>query len=330
MLRRRFFALTLLTLLFAGISIGQGPLTNALNLMVRTSTGGDLMVYGVAVGAQGPLTNFGNIRLRTYGSGDLGVAINGGTITPDCVVLDATNQDWSLCRSAANLAVIAAGDSLDVNPAGVRLSTDGDGALTLLGLGNGNDESLVINLDDSSQGANVVEFTSTSGATRTYWDNLTLETSGNMRLGAAGTFAWTGRSFMVSPADGEVSFQNSAQAYNASVRASYAVEANTGAKSPSALESREVFTNTGDADGSSVTLLNDPTVGISYSVVVTAAQTITITASSGETLKFGTSTCGTSLTSNSVGSAVTITASTGGSGAIWVALSSSGTWVCNA
>ena len=160
---RRFCIITiLLTVLLAGVSVGQGPLTNAMNLMVRTSTGGDLLIYGVAAGAQGPLTNFGNIRLRTYGGGDLGVAINGGTITPDCLVLDATNQDWSLCRSAANVAVIAAGDSLNFGAAGVNISADADGAITFLGLGNGFDEDLTLNLDDTT---NTGVFSSSTGLT---------------------------------------------------------------------------------------------------------------------------------------------------------------------
>ena len=105
-------------------------------------------------------------------------------------------------------------------------------------------------------------------------------------------------------------------------RGAFVVEANTGAKSPSALENGELYTNTGDADGSSVTLLNDPTVGSTVSVAVTAAFTITVAAGSGETLKYGATTCGTSLTSNVVGSTATFVAATGGSGAIWVTTAS--------
>lgn len=52
--------------------------------------------------------------------------------------------------------------SVDIGSAGVRLSDDGDGALTLLGLGNGSDESLTINLDDTSNEATV---TSSTGVT---------------------------------------------------------------------------------------------------------------------------------------------------------------------
>lgn len=88
-MRRYRFSIAVLglTILFAGLSFGQGPLTNALNLMVRTDSNGSLYVYGVAAGAQGPLTNLGNVRLRTYSPGSLAVTVAGGTITPDVVTL---------------------------------------------------------------------------------------------------------------------------------------------------------------------------------------------------------------------------------------------------
>ena len=55
--------------------------------------------------------------------------------------------------------------SLDFGAAGVRLSGDGDGAITFLGLGNGTDEDLTINLDDVS---NEISLTSSTGAIT--WD----------------------------------------------------------------------------------------------------------------------------------------------------------------
>jgi len=49
---------------------------------------------------------------------------------------------------------------LSLGTAGVKLSNDGDGAITLLGLGNGNDEDLTLNLDDT---ANTAFWTSSTG-----------------------------------------------------------------------------------------------------------------------------------------------------------------------
>lgn len=152
---------------------------------------------------------------------------------------------------------------------------------------------------------------------------LNISASTSLRSNANG-------STLTFPADGEVAILANGAARNAGLRASLIVEANTATKTPTALENNEVYTNTGDADGSAVTLLDDPTVGTQYQVIVTVAQTITITKNTGETLKFGSSTCGTSLTSATIGSAVTIVAATGGSGAVWVVTASTGTWTCNA
>jgi hypothetical protein len=103
------------------------------------------------------------------------------------------------------------------------------------------------------------------------------------------------------------------------------VEANTGTKSPTVVESGELYTNTGDADGSAVTLPNDPTVGAQYSVAVTVAQTITVSPSAGETLYLNAAACS-SITSATIGGAVSIVAATGGSGALWIGTGSS--WTC--
>src|SRR3989338_5619517 len=54
------------------------------------------------------------------------------------------------------------GSDVTIGAAGVKLTGDGDGALTLLGLGDGSDENLTINLDDT---ANTVTFSSSTGVT---------------------------------------------------------------------------------------------------------------------------------------------------------------------
>jgi hypothetical protein len=106
------------------------------------------------------------------------------------------------------------------------------------------------------------------------------------------------------------------------------VEAVTATKATTAAESGETYTNTGDTDGATITLLDDPTVGTAYTLAVTAAYTLTLVASSGETLYLNGEACATSITSATVGSSLRIVAATGGSGALWIA-SSSGFWSCN-
>jgi len=89
-------------------------------------------------------------------------------------------------------------------------------------------------------------------------------------------------------------------------------------------DSGAVFTNLGDADGS---VLELPTAasGITYTVYVQTAQTITITANTGDTIRIDTSVTAVagSITSATVGSAITLVAI---NDTEWVATSVVGTW----
>jgi hypothetical protein len=111
-----------------------------------------------------------------------------------------------------------------------------------------------------------------------------------------------------------------------------AVLANAGAAAPSIIDSQRVFTNTGDADGSTVTLPDDPTIGTIFTVTATVAQNITLAANTGETIMFGNTVCGTSFViggaATGIGDSVTVIAATAGSGAVWITTASAGTPVC--
>jgi hypothetical protein len=102
------------------------------------------------------------------------------------------------------------------------------------------------------------------------------------------------------------------------------VEAVTTTKSPAATESREVYTNEGDADGAAVTL---PTAaaGLEYTAVVQAAQLLTINAAAGDTIRIGANVTAAAgyVRSNVVGSRVTLLAI---NATEWVATSVSGEW----
>ena len=71
--------------------------------------------------------------------------------------------------------VIRAQGSIDIGDAGVRLSGDGDGAITFLGLGNGTDEDLTLNLDDTS---NVGTFTSSTALATLNFSSIVLQETG--------------------------------------------------------------------------------------------------------------------------------------------------------
>lgn len=92
------------------------------------------------------------------------------------------------------------------------------------------------------------------------------------------------------------------------------------------LESGGLITNTGDADGATITLLNDPTAGVWHEFAVTAAFTFTIQPSAGETLYLLDTACAT-ISSSTVGGILHVVAATGGSGAIWVS-QATGSWTC--
>ena len=59
---------------------------------------------------------------------------------------------------------------IDSSTTGVEFDTDGDGSATLCGVSNGNDECLLINLDNV--GANIIGVGSTTGATSLYFSSI--------------------------------------------------------------------------------------------------------------------------------------------------------------
>src|SRR3990167_8775403 len=70
---------------------------------------------------------------------------------------------------------INATGTMNFGAAGVQFSQDGDGALTLLGLGNGNDENIIFNLDDT---ADTLVVTSSTSLATANWSGIALQESG--------------------------------------------------------------------------------------------------------------------------------------------------------
>lgn len=67
------------------------------------------------------------------------------------------------------------GAALSIGAAGVKITDDNDGAITFLGLGNGSDEDLTLNLDDTS---NTGVFTSSTGLNVVNFSSIALQESG--------------------------------------------------------------------------------------------------------------------------------------------------------
>jgi hypothetical protein len=80
------------------------------------------------------------------------------------------------------------GSDLSVGTAGVKLTGDGDGAITFLGLGNGYDEDLTVNLDDTE---NTAVLSSITGVTSIDTGSINLVSTGYIAAGVKrlGTFA---------------------------------------------------------------------------------------------------------------------------------------------
>ena len=137
----------------------------------------------------------GNYTLAFGGTdGDAETIASQEWVTANGAAFDATTVDavtWSDGANASNVwtfnvsgtdPTFTAGNnnfifgagSIDLGSAGVRLSQDGDGALTFLGLGNGSDEDLTWNLDDT---ANEVGISSSTGVTKLNMGTIGVDTS---------------------------------------------------------------------------------------------------------------------------------------------------------
>lgn len=149
----------------AGATIGQYQVAFA---PTANTIGGDAgMTYDAA-------TNVLTVSGGVNAGATTGVTMTGsnGTLT-FLGAGDGADEDLKLdLNGTANSAVLTSTTAADtivglasysLGAAGVKLTGDGDGAVTLLGLGNGSDEDLTINLDDTS---NTVSLSSTTGVTK--------------------------------------------------------------------------------------------------------------------------------------------------------------------
>lgn len=150
------------------------------------------------------VTGNGDIQLQLEGSGEIRLDNIGNTF--ELVMSDATGvsllggvgvtiatlagaHDITI-NAGRNLTVTAGGSvtipsftaaaSMDVGAAGVRLAGS-NGALTLLGLGNGTDEDLTINLNS----ANVATFSSSTGVVSAAFSGIALDSTLSIKSSGA-------------------------------------------------------------------------------------------------------------------------------------------------
>lgn len=90
-------------------------------------------------------------------------------------------EDIIQISSVTELSLDKNGDliiaTISLEAAGVKISGDGDGAITFLGLGNGSDEDLTLNLDDT---ANTGVWSSSTGLNKLQFGSIGLTSTGNV------------------------------------------------------------------------------------------------------------------------------------------------------
>lgn len=116
------------------------------------------------------------------------LASNDASGDANLIYLRATADADGTPTTEFNLAATTdvGGITMTLGSAGVVASTDGDGALTLLGAGNGSDESLTINLDDT---ANVIGISSGTSATVIDTGTMTIDAPAKVASSTGGTLS---------------------------------------------------------------------------------------------------------------------------------------------
>lgn len=204
-----------------------------------------------------------------------------------------------------------------------------DATLTLTGTATGVDLSGVGNVTLTTSGAIV-----TAAATQVFavygaaTNAISLGTNG-LVFGAALNSADVR---IARSSSGTLVIDNSIGTAPGAILSKVAVETVAITKSPTVLESAELYTNGADTDGQAFTLPNDPTVGTCYEFALTATNasgSLNIVPSAGETLQDAATTCATNLNATAKGATARICAVSGGAGGLWLVMSKNGTWTCS-
>lgn len=145
---------------------GFTPAQSATNNQIPVLTSGQLILShataaGLASTGSNPLTldagSSGVLNLNNNSTGN--ILLGGGSSSTGCTLTNSTGA-FACSAGLTGTTLTSTSGDLTLGAAGVQL-TAADGVLTLLGLGNGNDENLTIDLDNAS--ANNVTVASGTG-----------------------------------------------------------------------------------------------------------------------------------------------------------------------
>ncbi len=164
----------------------------------------------------------GGVISSTY----LDAAVILGTEIDTCSELAALTGVTGTCgsfvlSSSPTIATPIFTTSADFGTAGVRLSDDGDGGITFLGLGNGSDENLKLDLDNT---ANAGVFTSSTGLNQLTFTSIGLNTT------AATGYSMFGTSYLyASTTNDSISLgENAGRLFNGNAQYNIAIGFNAG------------------------------------------------------------------------------------------------------
>jgi hypothetical protein len=150
-----------------------------------------------AVGGHGTLANDGTLTVVDF-------ALNTNADAGDADItsidkLEGYDSAVYIDMGADGVIEIEADTGVDFGTAGVRFLDDGDGAITLTGKGNGSDEALTINLDDTS---NTIALSSTTGVTEMNFSSFNLVTTGKI-LGGVNVSSKTAATYTIGTDDSD-------------------------------------------------------------------------------------------------------------------------------
>lgn len=230
--------LTVLTL--AGGVLAQGPLTNALNLSMRTDSNGYLITSSAGYTASdGPLTALGNLRLRTDANGYLLTtfgASGSGTTGPSGIATTSTDGFVLENSTAATVGVPVQQSprlrfrSQVWNSTAVAATNTNDWFIESVPT-TGATPVGVLKFGSSLNGAAATfpfSFSTVVGAGSSNIDSSTglLTLGGNsnvasmasLRAGIGSQLGWSSRSQMLAPTDGSVTLNNAAIALGSTLK----------------------------------------------------------------------------------------------------------------
>jgi hypothetical protein len=167
----------------AGLQVTANSLTtgNGADISSSSVTTGNVVSIAATGTAAGSNTKTA-LKVATSGANATTTQTTyGAQFTNTSTGTSSTNYGLSATASGGttNVGILAVG-GIDLGTAGVRITDDGDGAMTWLGQGNGTDEDLTWNLDDT---ANTVSVSSSTGVTTLALGAIGLTSTGTNSIG---------------------------------------------------------------------------------------------------------------------------------------------------